>query len=387
MKFPRNVGLYWRLLASYLLIILVGCFTLYWAGEAFASYFFEQQMGGMLRQMRHMDPMMEAMAADLNAAYRQASERSMFWGLAVSALVASAVGLFVTRRIVRPVRKLQRASRRIAAGQYRERLEATAPGEIGELAASFNEMAEALERVESRRVELLANVAHEFRTPLTNLRGYVAGLRDGIFQPDEETLDACVRQLARLERLVSDLSLLSRVETGSEHLQPQAIATSDLVGESVAAFRPRFEENGVALHVHDAAGPIRVKADPQRTAQVLANLLENALKHTPKGGEVQVSTGSHGNEVRFEVRDTGRGIPREDVPHVFVRFYRVDKARSHDPRGGSGIGLTIAKHYVERQGGQIGAESELGEGTCFWFTLPTATTSQPDPASQVSPAT
>lgn len=375
MKLPPKLGLYWRLLASYLLVILVGCLTLYWAGEAFAAYFFERYLGGMMQQMQHMNPMMEAMALDLNTAYRQATERSMVWGLGVAALVASAVGLFVSRRIVTPVRTMQRASRRIAAGQYQERLPTSAPGEIGELAASFNEMAQALERVEARRVELLANVAHEFRTPLTNLRGYVTGLRDGIFQPDQETLEACARQLSRLERLLTDLSLLSRVETGQENLQPQAVSAADLIWQSAAAFRPRFETKGVTLHVQNAAGSVQVKADPHRTAQVLANLLENALRHTPSGGEVRISTTLRAHEVRFEVQDTGEGVPREDLPHVFTRFYRVDKARRYDPEGGSGIGLTIAKHYVEQQGGRIGVESELGQGSCFWFTLSTA----PDP--------
>lgn len=372
MRLPRRFGLYWRLLASYLLVILVGCITLYWAGEAFADYFFDRHMGGMMQQMEHMSPMMEAMAADLNAAYRRASERSMTWGLGVSALVASIVGLFVTRRIVAPVRRMQHASQRIAAGQYRERLETSAPGEIGELATSFNEMAEALERIEARRVELLANVAHEFRTPLTNLRGYMTGFRDGIFRPDEETLEACTRQLSRLERLVTDLSLLSKVETGIDELQPHVVGASELVRQNAAAFRPRFEERGVALCVRDGAGSVQVNADPQRTAQVFANLLENALRHTPSGGEVWISTSKSREEVRFEVEDTGSGIPPEELEHVFTRFHRVDKARSYDPNGGSGIGLTIAKHYVERQGGRIGAESELGRGSRFWFSLPTA---------------
>lgn len=383
MTASHRSGLFWRLLASYLLVILVGCFTLFWAGEAFSVYFFEQHMGGMMQQLRHTSPMMEAMEVDLSAAYRQATERSMVWGMSAAAVVASLAALFVTRRIVAPLRRLQSASRRIAAGQYRERLETSAPGEIGELATSFNEMAQALERIEARRVELLANVAHEFRTPLTNLRGFVTGLRDGVFQPDEETLDACTRQLARLERLLADLSLLSRVETGQERLQPQALDVTDFVCQSVAAFRPRFREKGVALRVQTPHPPAGVLADPQRTAQVLANLLENALKHTPAGGTVRVRVTPGPTEVRFEVRDTGQGIACKDRPHVFTRFYRVDKARSHDPAGGSGIGLTIAKHYVERQGGHIGLESEPGLGSCFWFTLPPATAPEralpPDP--------
>ena len=372
MKFPVNLGLYWRLLASYLLVILVGCLTLYWAEGIFAGYFFERYMGGMMRQMQHMSPMMETMVVDLNTAYRQANELSMLWGLGLSALVASILGLFVTRRIVIPVRRMQRASQRIAAGRYGERLETAAPGEIGELAGSFNEMAQALESIESHRTEFLANVAHEFRTPLTNLRGFVTGFRDGIFAPDQDTLDACTRQLSRLERLVSDLSLLSKLETGLEELQPLSIGAAELAQQSAAAFRPRFEEKGVTLRVQHTAGPVQVNADPQRTAQVLANLLENALRHTPTGGEVRICTSVAPGQVHFEVEDTGSGIPPEELPHVFSRFHRVDKARSYNPNGGSGIGLTIAKHYVERQGGRIGVESDPGRGSRFWFNLPRA---------------
>jgi signal transduction histidine kinase len=366
-----NLALYWRLLASYALVILVGCVTLYWVGNAFASYFFSRSISGMMQQMQHMSPMMEAMASDLETAYRQVTQGSMLWGLVSAALVASVVGLFVTQRVVAPLRSMQRASRRIASGQYGERLDAQAPGEIGELAESFNEMAEALERTETRRVELLANVAHEFKTPLSGLRGYVAGLQDGLFQADDETLEACAKQIDRLERLAADLSLLSRVETGQVPLQPCSLDVHGLLDQSTAALRPGFARKGVELCLQGTRQELRVRADPERMGQVLANLLDNALRHTATGGRVSLSAAPAGRDVvRFEVVDTGEGIAREDLPHVFTRFYRADKSRRRKPESGSGIGLTIAKHYVERQGGRVGVSSDLGKGTCFWFTLP-----------------
>ncbi len=371
MKPSRNLSIFWRLFASYLLIIAVGCFTLYWAGDAFASFFSSQHMGGMMTQMRHASPMMESMAIDLNAAYREATQQAMVWGLSVSALVAGAVSLFVSQRIVAPIRKMQRAGQRIAAGQYQERLDPQAPGEIGELAETFNGMAEALEQTESRRVELLANVAHEFKTPLSSLHGYVTGLQDGLFKADEETLAACARQVARLERLAGDLSLLSRVETGQEVLHPRALNVTEILEQAASAFRPAYDQNRVVLCVASAPTALRVQADPQRTSQVLANLLDNALKHTPCGGEVRLSVAeAKEGEVLFEVKDTGKGVAEEDLPHLFTRFYRADKSRHYDPKQGSGIGLTIAKHYVEKQGGRIGAERALGQGSRFWFTLP-----------------
>jgi signal transduction histidine kinase len=372
MRHGYNLALYWRLLASYALVILVSCVTLYLVGDLFASYFFSRYLAGMMRQMQHMSPMMEAMAADLNSAYRQVTQWSMIWGLGAAAVVASIVGLFVTRRIVAPVKSMQRASRRIASGQYRERLDAQAPGEIGELAESFNEMAEALERTEARRVELLANVAHEFKTPLSGLRGYVAGLQDGLFEADEETLEACAKQIERLERLVADLSLLSRVEAGEVPVRARPLGVTELLEQATAALRPAFATKEVALCLRSKRQDLRVRADPERTGQVLANLLDNALKHTPSGGRVDLSaTLTAADEARFEVVDTGVGISREDLPHLFTRFYRADKSRKRLPESGSGIGLTIAKHYVERQGGRIGVTSDPGKGSLFWFTLPT----------------
>ena len=370
MKLRRNLSLYWRLLASYLLVILVGCVTLYLAGDAFAPFFFEQHMGGMMTRMSGMDRMMGAMAADLNEAYQRATQQAMVWGLSVSALIASAVGLFVTGRIVAPLRRMQQASQRIASGQYQDRLNAQAPGEIGELAQAFNEMASALENTERRRVELLGNVAHEFNTPLSSLHGYIDGFADGVFQPDAETLEACKRQLTRLERLVADLSLLSRVETGQEALQPRLTEAITLLEGVAAAFRPQSREKGVALFLTSIPADLTVFADPQRTGQVLNNLVANALRHTLAGGEVRLSAQpSKSGEALFRVTDTGEGIPLEDLPHIFTRFYRADKARTQDG-GGSGIGLTIAKRYVEMQGGRIGLESQPGQGSSFWFTLP-----------------
>jgi histidine kinase len=373
MSFRRNPSLYWRLLASYLLIILVGCVTLYWAGDAFASLFLAQHMGGVMAQMGGMNTMMQMMTADLNTAYHQATQQAMLWGMGVAALVASAVSLFVTQRIVSPLREIQQVSQRIAAGQYQERLNTQAPGEIGELARAFNDMARTLEQTECRRVELLSNVAHEFKTPLSSLRGYVQGLKDGLFKTNEETLNACLRQLARLERLLTDLSLLSRVETGQEAFNPRPVAALELFEQVAASFRPAFSIKKVTLMLEPPPPSLLVRADVQRTGQVLTNLIDNALKHTPPGGEVRLSARAAGdNTIMVTVSDTGEGIVGEDLPHLFTRFYRADRSRHHDAQQGSGIGLTIAKRYIERQGGRIGVDSELGKGSRFWFTLPRA---------------
>lgn len=372
MKMRRDVSLYWHLLISYLLVILTSCVTLYLAGASFAPIFVERHMGGMMTMMG-MSPMMERMAVDLNEAYQYATHQAMLWGLVVSAGVASVVSLFVTKRIVSPLKSMQYASARIAAGQYRERLNAQAPGEIGKLATAFNEMAGALENTERRRVELLANVAHEFKTPLSSLHGYIEGLEDGFFEPIPETLAACKRQVGRLEQLVEDLSLLSRVEAGREPIRPQPVQVALLMKQAVEALTPQFTQKGVKLLLEPPSPTLLVQADSERTGQVLANLVANALRHTPAGGEVRLFVQAlNKEEVKFCVTDTGEGIAEEDLPHVFTRFYRGDKARTRTGDSGSGIGLTIAKHFVEAQGGRIGAESEQGKGSRFWFTLPRA---------------
>jgi histidine kinase len=318
----------------------------------------------------HTDSMSQVMSSDLNRAYRRALNQSLFWGVIASALVASGIAAFLTMQIVRPIRKMQQASSRIATGRYSERLDTKAPGEIGELAESFNAMAAALESVESRRVELLGNVAHEFRTPLSSLRGYLEGVEDGLFQADQPTTEACLKQVGKLERLLDDLSLLSRVEAGVEEIKVESVNVLKLLEQVLDSFTPSFAAKGVRLElIKSINDSLPVRADPQRTTQILTNLISNALRYTPSGGNVTLWVSVEKTKVVFHVQDTGTGISLLDLPHIFSRFYRTDKARAGES-GGSGIGLTIAKYFVEAQGGTIGVESELRKGSHFFFTLP-----------------
>lgn len=352
----RNISLYWRLLASYLLLIVVCCTVLFFSTQTFGPLLLAHHVEGMQQTMHNLTPetFQAAMASDLGDAYRQALSQSMLWSLLVSAAVAGGVGLFVTSRVVSPLKRMQRASRRIAEGRYSDRLDVQAPGEVGDLAGSFNAMAEALEQTEKRRVDLLADVAHEFKTPLSSLHGYLEGLEDGVFRADTDTVAACKRQVLRLELLVTDLSLLSRVETGQEAFSLDPVRVKALLEQTAATFRPQFEGRGVALLTDAVPASWCVVADAGRTGQVLSNLVDNALRHTPAGGVVRITAREHERrEIVFEVCDTGEGIATEDAAHLFTRFYRGDKARRRDQGSGSGIGLTIAKHYVEAQGGQL----------------------------------
>lgn len=370
MSRPPRSSLYWRLLPSYLLVVVVALGTMFLAGEALAPFFLQRHVDAMMETLHaHGNQTLDAMADDLEVGFRRALTQSLLWALVASGVAASVVGLYVTRRVVRPLRALTRASGRIAGGRYSQRLTQRAPGEIGELAAAFNTMAATLEKSEERRVQLMADVAHEFRTPLSNLRGYLEGLEDGVFAPEELAAPAR-RQLQRLERLADDLSLLSRVETGQVDLHPGEEDASDLLNAVADAFGPRFEAKTVTLGVVAEPG-VRVWADAERTEQVLTNLVTNALRFTPAGGSVTLAASADEGRVRFEVRDTGVGIPEEQLGVVFNRFFRGDQARARQEDGGSGIGLTLAKQLVERQGGDIGVSSGVGQGSTFWFTLPT----------------
>lgn len=377
----RRSSLFWRLLPSYLLVVAVAAVVTLAVGEGFAPYFLRHHVDDMMRAM-DLDAMatgMRGMTQDLAAAYRRALTQSLAWAVVAASVAAAVVGLFVSRRIVLPLRAMRRASRSVAGGHYEERLDPRAPGEVGDLADAFNELAEALANSEARRVALLADVAHEFRTPLANLRGYVEGLEDGVFEAGDATaLPACRRQIERLERLVDDLSLLSRVETGVLDLRPERIDARTVAQHAAQAFLPAYRQADVRLDLALPADPVWVWADGERSEQALANLLSNALRFTPPGRSVRLTLRAvadlaarpeeGGAAARLEVRDEGPGVAPGDLPHVFKRFYRGAGPAAQ----GRGIGLTIARHLVERQGGVLDVDSPPGEGATFWFTLPSA---------------
>ncbi len=367
-----------KLVAAHLLVVVVGVVTLLLAMGLTASSFFDrlmtEAMGPQTQSMGSMmsDQMTAGMRELTAEVFRQAVATSLAWAAGSAALVAILVSVFVSGRIARPVRDLALASRRIAAGRYAERVEAGDPDELGQLAESFNEMADALESAERRRRELIGNVAHELRTPIANLQGYVEGLADGVVQPSDETWAFLLDEAGRLRRLVEDLQELSRAEARQMSINPKPITPDRLVKLVVARLEPEFAEKGLTLGTAAGSTLPKVLADEDRAVQVLGNLLSNALRYTPSGGRVQVSVEHRNGEVVFRVRDTGIGVAPEHLPHLFERFFRTDRARSR-AAGGSGIGLTIAKALVEAMGGRIWAESPgPGQGSTFSFTLPLA---------------
>lgn len=373
----RHLGI--KLFISYLTVILVGVIVLATTAEFVVPSAFDRHLAAMSAMM---SPMMgdstTNLELDLFNNFRAAVTEAMILAALASSIVAVLVSLLVSRQVVAPVREMMLASQRISEGHYNERVQV--PGdvskdeldELSQLALRFNRMAASLEQTEVMRRQLIADVTHELRTPLTAVKGSMEGLIDGVLPADEGTFQQIISEAERLQRLVNDLQELSRVEAGAYELNIHSYRVSDLLTAAEARLGHQFEEKGVILEIALPNDLPQVLADEDRIGQVLLNLVGNALQYTPPGGNVQVTATAQRGEVYIAVSDSGMGIPAEHLPHLFTRFYRVDKSRSR-AGGGSGIGLTIAKYLVEAQGGSIWAQSEgAGRGSTFTFSLPTA---------------
>jgi two-component system sensor histidine kinase BaeS len=365
---------------SYLAVVAVGIITLLLATSLTAPTFLasrmHQLMGAESGMMgpgpgagpgpMHGSPIVDAALA---VAFRETLARALLLASAAGILAAVGASLFVSGRVLGPVRRLGVASRRLAAGHYGERVPAESDDELGDLALSFNELASTLEATERRRLELIGDVAHELRTPVATLQGYLEGLLDGVVEPAPSTWARLHDETGRLRRLVDDLQELSRAEAGQIPLRPRPLDPAELVRLAVERLAGQFADKGLTLAVELPPTLPQVLADPERAVQVLSNLLTNALRYTPAPGGARVTARTVGQEVEFQVADTGVGIAAEHLPHLFERFYRVDKSRSR-ALGGSGIGLTIARALAEAMGGRLRAESPGPDhGATFTFTL------------------
>jgi two-component system, OmpR family, sensor histidine kinase BaeS len=360
-------GLAARLFVAQTLIAAVGAVTLWLVASAVGPPIFRAHLR---RAAEQVSPQTSQHVED---AFRSASVISVSAALLASLAAALAISAYVTRRIAGPVVRLAAATRAVADGQYAIRVATPALGtEFSTLTGSFNAMADRLETVETTRRRLLADLAHEMRTPLATLDAYFDGLEDGVVSVDTDAMAVLRTQTTRLARLASDISAVSRAEEGQLDLTVQTVAAAELVAAAAAAADGRYAAKGVTLATDVARGLPLLSADRDRLGQVLGNLLDNALRHTPAGGAVTVSARRRQDAgvVELVVADSGDGIPAEDLPHVFERFYRVDTARDR-AHGGSGIGLAIAKALVQAHGGNIGAASDgPGRGSRFTITLP-----------------
>jgi len=369
---PRFVrSLRSKLLLSYLVIILVGVFTLTVAADAIAPRLFSSMLSMLGPVPGGGETHTNVLTATLTTTFHRAMLLALLIAATAALLAAIAASLYVSGRIVAPIQRMLLSSRRIAAGSYSVRVPVLTRDELGELSASFNQMAEALDATERRRVELMGDIAHELRTPLTSIEGYMEGLLDGVIEPGEETFVLVAREARRLRRLVDDLQELSRAESGRLLTVVHPVSLPELIRMAMARLKPQFQARQITLELALAGEQdLVVIADEDRTGQVLVNLLSNALRYTPEHGRVCVSAYREGNVAHVAVADSGVGLAAADLNRVFDRFYRVDKSRARSG-GGSGIGLTVARALVEAQGGRIWAESAgLGQGSTFHFTLP-----------------
>ena len=324
---------------------------------------------GMLVGMLYLDPLSGAERAD--AAFLAAVNRSVLVGALIAGLAAVAVTLALSSRILRPVERLTEAAQRMEKGDLTVRVPVTSEDEIGQLAHAFNSMAGSLAQQEQLRRNMVTDVAHELRTPLTNLRGYLEAARDDLVPADTALVDNLYEETMLLSRLVADLQELAQAEAGQLTLLRQSIHLAGIVEQAAAILRPQANAKGLTLTVALPDNLPSVDVDPERVGQVLRNLLNNAVAHTPEGGEVTVTARAAEAEVAVSVHDTGAGIPPEHLPYVFDRFYRADKSRARQT-GGAGLGLAIAKQLVVAHGGAISVESAPGQGATFTFTLPVA---------------
>jgi len=286
-------------------------------------------------------------------------------------LLAGIIAMRAFRDIATPLADVMTAADAVAAGDLSVRVEmpARGPGEFGRLAESFNRMAEELEQADQRRRNLTADVAHELRTPLHIIQGNLEGILDDVYEPTSEHITATLDETHLLARLVEDLRTLSLAEAGQLPLEWEAVDVAELLTDLSTSFGGQTEAAGLDLRVEIEGELPTITGDVGRLNQVLGNLMGNALRHTPPGGIITLRAERSDGDVRIIVQDTGEGIPAEDLPYVFDRFWRGDRARSHAGGAGSGLGLAIARQLVQAHGGAIRVESEPGQGTTFIIEL------------------
>jgi two-component system sensor histidine kinase BaeS len=350
-----KISLIWKLVGINLLGVGLAVLMVWLVIDHFAADYFM----GLMKEFK-IDPKI------LHHMFLHAIHQYLLLSMLLGLGAATLLGFFITRKVMRSLTEMNLVTRRLAAGDYSERVRVTTRDEVGELGRAFNQMVGSLERIEQMRKELVANVAHELRTPLNNLRGQLEAIQDRLISPSPETINALHEEVLRLVRLVEALHRLSQIDAGTEVMRREQFDLRSLIGEIVEKERGRFEEKAIRLSID--ASPVSVVGDVDQMVQVVRNLIQNVLQYTPRGGEASLRMKIEDRGVRLSFINSGEGIRREDLPHIFERFYRGEKSRSRES-GGAGIGLAIVKQVVEAHGGSVGAESVPGK-TEIWMRLP-----------------
>jgi two-component system OmpR family sensor kinase/two-component system sensor histidine kinase BaeS len=297
--------------------------------------------------------------------------------------LAAALGLAVSRALTRPLAELTRGARAFAARNWAHRVRPNGPQEIAELAGAFNDMAESLQREETLRRDMVADIAHELRTPVAVIQGNLRAMLDGVYPLERSEIATIHDETLLLNRLIDDLRELALMEAGQLTLNMQTVDVAAGARAAVERFAPLADARGITLEAVSAASAVYARADPDRLAQILRNLLSNALRYTPAGGRVTLAVARTNERIEVSVSDTGPGMTAEEAARVFDRFYRGDRSRARES-GGSGLGLAIARSLAQAMGGQTGVESAPGRGSRFWFTLPAVEKTEDEPFSPVT---
>jgi histidine kinase len=364
MRLPRSLRA--RLLIANLIVAGAALGTVAVAVSLVGPGYFTQAMGHLPG-----DPMGQTMSDATRAAFVDAVRNALLAASLIAVVTAVVVSLAVSGRIAGPVGRLSAAARRIAGGHYAERVPEAGEGEIGDLAQTFNAMAGSLEATERRRLQLVGDVAHELRTPLATLDGYLEGLEDGVIESKDETWRLLRSETARLTRLVDELAELWRAEAHQLPLKVERVDLAEVCRDAAERFTPLADERQLSLSL-DLPSAVLALADRDRLSQIVGNYLSNAIRYAPPGSSVAISARLHGAKTVVAVADEGAGLAPDQLEIVFERFYRVDPSRTR-ALGGSGIGLAIVRALADAMGGRAWAESDgPGHGSRFLVELPAA---------------
>lgn len=361
-----KVDLRSRLFLSHLLVMLIGVTSLVIIGKISSPRFFVHN----LEQLEGPGFRLQYVRTRLVEGFEIAWNRSTFWSVLAGTTAAVGLSYWVTKRIIQPLTEMEEITQKFANGNLSERMSSSEISELNQLAISFNQMASGLQDVEQKRRELISDLTHELRTPITVVRGYLEEMAEGRILPSPEIYQQLTKETKRLERLINDLQELSKVESGYLPINPQPIALRPLLESLVQRFSDQLLEEGPIIELDYPDQLPLALADVDRTEQILVNLLGNAIRYTQKG-LIKIKVYTKGNWLFIAVSDTGIGISEADLAHVFERFWRADRSRSRN-YGGTGIGLAITQRLVELQGGKIFVSSQLGKGSTFTFSLPIA---------------
>jgi signal transduction histidine kinase len=301
--------------------------------------------------------------------YLQRTTIASLFAALIAVIIALILSVFLARSLTRPLRELTAATRTIAHGKLGQQVPVRSQDELGELALSFNQMSSDLARSNEIRRQMTADIAHDLRTPLSILSGYLEALRDGVLEPSAERFDAMFGEARHLQRLIDDLRTLSLADAGELTLSRTPVPPKLVLEQAVTSYGPHAAQQEVDISLEVEPDLPKIDVDTDRMAQVFANLISNALRYTPAGGHIQLGARRQDGHVLLQIQDSGSGINPEDIPHIFDRFYRGEGARPGES-GETGLGLAIAKSLIELNGGKIGVESTLGHGTTFTIAFP-----------------